>query len=201
MTYPGDNAGQLGEQVTYTYLPQNVIDTVTGNATYVNGSIYDASGRITSQAVGTGLKTTYQYYPWTSQGGRLQYLKSGTTGSPTSLQYFSYSYDNVGNITSILDYNAGGTQTQSFGYDFANRLTSASASGGSGGTYANETYSYDPNTGTLNSKVGVSFLYADGNHKHAVTHLSGSQKYWYDDNGNMTTRVRGHRHLHSGLRL
>ena len=28
-------------------------------------------------------------------------------------------------------------------------------------------------------------------HKHAVTHLGGVQKYWYDANGNMTTRVIG----------
>jgi hypothetical protein len=47
-----------------------------------------------------------------------------------------YSYDPAGNINWIKDYNASGTQTQTFGYDYLNRLTSAVASGGSGGTYA-----------------------------------------------------------------
>ena len=31
--------------------------------------------------------------------------------------------------------------------------------------------------------------YNDANHVHAVTHISGTQKYWYDANGNMTTRT------------
>jgi YD repeat-containing protein len=31
----------------------------------------------------------------------------------------------------------------------------------------------------------------DSAHKHAVTHLGGVQKYWYDANGNMTKRIVG----------
>ena len=30
--------------------------------------------------------------------------------------------------------------------------------------------------------------YSDTAHVHAVTHLTGTQKFWYDANGNMTTR-------------
>lgn len=36
--------------------------------------------------------------------------------------------------------------------------------------------------GNLTSKGGVSYGYNDGAHKHAVTHLGGDQKYWYDGN-------------------
>jgi YD repeat-containing protein len=34
----------------------------------------------------------------------------------------------------------------------------------------------------------VGYGYNDGAHAHAVTHLGGVQKYWYDENGNQTRR-------------
>ena len=52
------------------------------------------------------LKVDYDYFPWTSQGGRLQYLKTGTPGNAISLQSFEYYYDAVGNINWIKDYKA-----------------------------------------------------------------------------------------------
>ena len=185
MTYPGNASNGAGEQIAYAYLPQNVINTVNGSTTYVNATIYDPSGRVTYQYLGaSSLKATYQYYPWTSQGGRLQYLQSGTPNSPTSLQNFSYTYDNVGNITSILDYNAIGTQTQSFGYDYNNRLLSASASGGSDGAYT-ESYTYDDVTGNLKTKTGLGTYTYDPNHKHAVSSTGNGWSFEYDANGNM----------------
>ena len=33
--------------------------------------------------------------------------------------------------------------------------------------------------------------YQDSAHAHAVTHLNGVQKYWYDQNGNQTKRILG----------
>ena len=50
---------------------------------------------------------------------------------------------------------------------------------------------YDATTGNLSSKAGVSYGYQDSSHFHAVTHLDGVQKYWYDTNGNMTERIVG----------
>jgi RHS repeat-associated protein len=100
----------------------------------------------------------------------------------------------VGNVLSIADYKAGGTQTQSFSYDHLDRLVTAQASGGTGGTYSQETYAYSNTNGkigNLTSKAGVAYTYQDTAHKHAVTHLNGVQKYWYDANGNMTTRKVG----------
>jgi RHS repeat-associated protein len=52
-------------------------------------------------------------------------------------------------------------------------------------------YTYDPNTGNLASKAGLSYTYGDPNHAHAVTSLSNGFGYQYDPNGNMTRRNLG----------
>ena len=106
----------------------------------------------------------------------------------TTFQKSAYSYDSVGNITSIYDSMWGETQT--FGYDSLNRLTSASAVNGLA-DYS-ETYQYDPATGNLVDKNGLVLDYPDPDeaHPHAVT-SAGSNTYGYDANGNQTTRVIG----------
>jgi N-acetylneuraminic acid mutarotase len=56
----------------------------------------------------------------------------------------------------------------------------------------NENYDYD-SQGNQWKKGAVGsetvYTYLDSNHKHAVTHLGGVQKYIDDQNGNMTTRT------------
>jgi RHS repeat-associated protein len=174
MKYPG------GEIVTTTYDNNMLLKTVIGTATYVSNTQYDSASRMTSRALGNGLTQNYAYYPWNQQGGRLQTLAIG------SLQNLTYAYDSVGNINTITD--SINSQTQSFGYDALDRLTSASASGESWQGAYSETYSYDPATGNLQTKGGVTLAYGDANHVHAVT---GGNSYQYDSNGSQITRTIG----------
>jgi RHS repeat-associated protein len=197
MIYPGGSSGQAGEEVDYTYNAQMALDTVIGADHYVSGTSYDAAGRVKSRDLGSTsssgeLLTNYTYYGWYTQGGRLWTVKSGTPADNDSLQYLEYHYDTVGNIDWIKDYNAGGTQTQTFTYDALNRLLTAVASGGSNGTYPLENYNYDPNTGNLSSKAGVSYTYNPANKPHAVRTLTNGWSFPnYDSRGNMTRRVHG----------
>ncbi len=189
MTYPGGNAGQIGEQVNFTYNNANQLNSVTGAVPYVQSTAYDAPGRVTQHVLGSNaVQQNYAYYPWTTRtgNGRLQQLTSGVQGNLTSLQNLNYTYDAVGNVQTIVD-NKAGPQTQTFHYDSLDRLAEAAATGGAGGTYGTEYYTYDP-IGNLTSKAGVTYGYTDALHKHAVTTLNGVQKFWYDANGNMTTR-------------
>jgi hypothetical protein len=61
---------------------------------------------MTSRALGNGLTQAYDYYDWNEQvngfgqGGRLQNLTTG------SLQNLTYTYDPVGNITSLTNVTA-----------------------------------------------------------------------------------------------
>jgi RHS repeat-associated protein len=193
MKYPADNAGNLGETVNFTYNTQMLVDRVYGTTTYVDDTWYDAAGRITLRELGASytLGQSYAYFPWTQQGGRLQSLQSGIAADTDSLQSLSYSYDAGGNVLSITDYKAGGTQTQTFTYDALDRLVSAVASGGTGGTYGLQNYTYHPDTGNLASNAGITYTYGDSAHKHAVTGTSNGNSYSYDANGNQTSRRVG----------
>jgi hypothetical protein len=158
------------------------------------------TGRVELRVLGSNvLQQDYVYYPWTTfkGSGRVQQLKTGTTISPTALQDLRYTYDAVGNVLTILDNKAGGAQTQTFHYDSLDRLLDATASGGTGGTYAQETYTYDQ-IGNLKSKPGVGvYTYTASAtgcvagtpslKPHAVRY-AGSYSFTYDCNGNMLTR-------------
>jgi YD repeat-containing protein len=71
-------------------------------------------------------------------------------------------------------------------------LTGMAVTGAPGGpgTY-DRTYAYDA-IGNITSKPDMgAYTYQDPLYVHAVTHIDGVQRYTYDANGNMTTRVAG----------
>src|SRR5215216_2588448 len=92
----------------------------------------------------------------------------------------------VGNIKTMQ--NSLLPETQTYDYDALDRLTSAGVTGALG---YSETYSYDLNTGNLDIKGTLDLNYNDPAHKHAVTHIGTTQKYWYDADGNQTKRIVG----------
>jgi len=121
MKYPGGNNREVGEQVSYSYDNRMSLERLysdTNSYYYLQGTRYDAAGRVTLRQMGASslpenplLQTSLGYYPWSSQGGRLQTLQSGWYTQTTSLQNLAYAYEAVGNVSSIVEANAGGTQT------------------------------------------------------------------------------------------
>jgi RHS repeat-associated protein len=206
MQYPGGNASQAGEKLEFTYLPQKALESVfssTNNYLYLQKATYDAAGRVDVRSLGAPdlasnplLKTDLEYFGWDQQGGRLKTLKTGIPTDLTSLQNFEYDYDPVGNIDWIKDFKAGGTQTQSFGYDSLDRLNSAQASGGTGGTYGPFTYVFSASTGNLTGKEGTTLSYnasvscpaGTRSIPHAASSF-GSTTYSYDCNGNQVSKT------------
>jgi YD repeat-containing protein len=156
---------------------------------------YDAAGRADLRDLGKSgsnplIRVDYTYYGWNVANGqgRLQQVTSGIWNNLTSLQDLRYTYDQNGNVLTIQDYKVGSPQTQTFTYDALDRLTSGVASGGTGGTYPIQNYSYNSTTGNLDIKGSVNYTYGDANHDHAVTNLSTGEIYFYDANGNQITR-------------
>ncbi|MBI5351758.1 MAG: hypothetical protein HZB50_03885 [Chloroflexi bacterium] len=192
MTYPEDN-----EQLTYWYNTDGTLKSLTSSTggTYMNDMHYDEAGRLKLMQYGNNIiNKTFNYFAWNTvdMGGLLSSVSATST---TSLQSLSYTYDKNGNALTILDSLAAGVpQTQIFTYDALNRITSASAVGGTNGQYS-ESYSYDPVSGNLALKSDltypssdVAYTYGDLAHVHAVTSLSNGNRYDYDANGNMIQR-------------
>ena len=180
ITYP------TGEVVTNAYNGRGLPNTLSGSAagSLVSGVNYNALGLITQITLGNTLKTTYGYYGTggandTTGGyyGRLWEIKTLPQSGGTSLQDVMHTWDAVGNLSTRQDVLA--SETETFGYDFLDRLTGVS------GPYT-ESFTYNT-IGNLMSKNGTSYTYGDSNHDHAVTAV-GSTSYTYDPNGNMTTR-------------
>jgi len=148
----------------------------------------------------------YDYFGWKvdsentcpSAGlcGRLKSLSAVTNSSGALLMNLGYTYDVNGNITKIEDFVMGNPQTQTFTYDSIDRLASGQASGGTGGNYPQESYTYNSTTGNLVSKAGTNLTYnasvscSAGNRPipHAASAFGGST-YSYDCNGNMSGRT------------
>ncbi|MFQ6102206.1 MAG: PKD domain-containing protein, partial [Anaerolineae bacterium] len=187
MTYPD------GEVVEQSYDSRGLPDTLSSSLgeTFVSGTTYNPLGQMTQMGLGNGLSVSHDYYTARQGNNRLrQILIPG-------LLDLSYSYDDVGNVTSIVDHRApGGTQTQVFGYDALDRLIAASATGGSAGTY-DHTYEYNPignitqitEHGTRNTQYEYNGSGYPHPQPHAVTGLSDGSHFEYDANGNMVLRV------------
>ena len=147
-----------GEVVTQGYDAAGRPATLSGATagTVVSASAYTATGQVTLLALGGGaLQTAFTYDPVMQ---RLTQLR--TTSSFNTLQELSYTYDPVGNVASITDGQGpgGGQQVQEFGYDSLDRLVSAAATGGAGGTYEHE-YEYDE-IGNITAFAGRTYDYS-----------------------------------------
>jgi len=194
------------EIVNNTYDDRMSLDTVFGTNTYVSDTQYDSAGRMDLRSFGNNTQTGYVYYPWDTQGGRLQTVQSGTTSDTDSLQDLAYSYDSVGNIAQISNNITGVNEKQTFRYDNLDRLRCAGLTT-LDGTSSCETsynpandqmttaltsdsneYAYNATSGNLELKDGLTLQYTNGAHAHAVS-SAGSNNYSYDANGNQITRV------------
>ncbi len=220
MTYPGD-----GETVAFDYNSRMLLeklrdtknspDNTVDDSFYVSSTTYDLAGRINSRTLGNQVVQNYKYFPWNSQGGRLEKMAAGTDtwddvsfSFANNLQNLTYAYDPGGNIVQITNNLTTVDEKQIYKYDKLDRLrcwglttqtgtsqcdTYVPASDSFSGVLSggDEEYRYDPATGNLDIKAGVDLNYNDTAHKHAVTHIGTDQRYWYDANGNQIKRIVG----------
>ncbi|MBI4188785.1 MAG: RHS repeat-associated core domain-containing protein [Chloroflexi bacterium] len=173
-----------GENVSQTHngrgLPYSLSGTVAGNL--VTSTLYNNQAQPTDINFNNGLKTTFGYWDvggsYDTTGGyygRLWEIKTASSGGGTALQDTRHTWDAGGNLYQREDVLA--SQTETFGYDFLDRLTSVTGPYSDNWTYGK--------IGNIASHNGTSYSY--GTKPHAVTSV-GSDNYTYDDNGNMLAR-------------
>jgi RHS repeat-associated protein len=162
------------------------------NLCYVTSASYTALNQPVDIAFGNGLHQTYQY---DAVMKRLTQIKVGTncTGG---VMCRGYDYYPNGNIHHISDHFTN--QTQTFGYDELDRLTSWNITAGGGYNSASEAYDYDKLGNFLHKgPVGspTTYNYGTGNGGpmavRSTTTGGNSVNFSYDLNGNLTGQSGG----------
>jgi RHS repeat-associated protein len=180
LTYPDSM------QILYSY---DDLDRTTEIKRYVDGINdeilmdnvhYDTESLLTQFDYGNNLRATFAY----DTRDRLSTfdLKNGET----SYLDLDYTFDNNDNITQLVNgwrdtSSAWHSETESYGYDGLDRLTSGSC------TSWSHTYSYDK-MGNRTAKDAITYTI---NTVNEVTALSDGTSLVYDDNGNRTQKNKG----------
>ncbi len=179
-------------------LPQSLTSNVSGNPNPVYSTQYNERGQISQLQQGSApqnnlLTTSYQY---SVRGWLTQTL--ATTSNATLLNLATSYYQN-GNVASISNQNISNpstsnpTFTNSFSYDWLNRLSSASSTSTQvGSLFPTEQYEFDNLSRMTTRTIGgtpQTYAYNDPAHKDAPTSYKGNT-YSYDQAGNQTSRTQ-----------
>ncbi len=198
--YPANAGGDTGELVSTDFdnrtgLPVGLASDIQG--VLVNDTVYGSDGQRRSRTYGPSGEAAVERWEVDARTERTTSYEAGVGGSASNVVAMSYSYDQRGNTTSIVDrVNAG--QTQCLSYDSFSRLTTAfTGAEGCGGHDASigespfdEEHQYRRNH-SLSSKTGLGvYTYGgDGAGPLQVTATESGNQYGYDANGNQTMRT------------
>lgn len=175
-TYPATGFAVRNVYTDLGYLAE--VRNAANDALYWRADGANADNQITFETLGNDLQTVRMY----DERGLPISISTGA-GFGSDVQYLTYQYDALGNLTQRADYRQN--VFESFSYDSLNRLTQANIQG-----VGAISYQYDSiGNLTYKSDVGTYTYGVSGVKPHAVTATSGSQtaSYSYDANGNMVS--------------
>jgi len=182
LTYPASTAG-VRLRVTYGYSQgylSRIADSAAPEAPLWQLGAVDASGRALDETLGTNLRVTTGYDPVT---GEMEYRQAGPGGG-AALQDLAWDWDRAGDLVSRRDLRRG--LHEEFTLDALGRLRESRLNG-----VVNLALRYDT-TGNVTWKsdvcAGSADCYSyDATRRHAVV-SAGERRFYYDANGNMTSR-------------
>jgi YD repeat-containing protein len=175
--YDGNDALSVltyGSGKTVTYSPDG-LGRPTAAAPYVTAVTHHANGEIASITYANGVTTTI------GLNGRLWPKTLKIDSGARHLFDSTYDYDDVGNVTRIID-TVDGSYSRGMAYDGLDRLVVADGAWGQG------SFSYDGRGNLLTQRLGpfaLNYVY-DGNER--LTSVTGTKPYafTYDAYGNVT---------------
>ncbi len=175
------------ECIKYGYNEAGLLNKIenTAGQVYIGNIRYDIYGQRTLVSNGNGSLTEYEYNPLTR---RLNEIKTSTNG--INIQHLLYGFDNVGNITNIVD-NIHNSVTK-YSYDTLNRLTHYEYTNINIAQKITREYKYS-SIGNMTNKGGIGhYEYAQSGtaRPHAVI-SAGPYAFKYDANGNMLSKING----------
>lgn len=178
-----------GTHAVYTYNTGGLVNSVayklpTLRPTYplLTNITYTPQNNINTITRANGVTTTYTYNP--AQMYRLTQMISQKTLEPR-IQDVSFTYDSVGNITTLIDNTLSATKKNViYMYDDLYRLIHTQANYQTKYTY-DENYTYNP-IGNILSKGNTVYQYGNSQYTnpHAPTAV-GATALLYDTNGNL----------------
>ena len=169
-------------------MPDQVYNVWWNYTTHLSRS-FDGLGRLSSSVINNVLTTNY-YYKDVSDTQTTTQLQKMVTPAGT----FTYTYDSLGNITSIVTANSEGTFTSTYEYDSLNQLVRENDQKNNvtytyeylnGNILSKKQYAYT--TGALGEVVNtINYTYGDNVWKDLLTSYNGNS-ITYDNIGNMTS--------------
>lgn len=182
-------------QIRYSYSNSGIVnkierkeDTDINFSDVISSITYNPANLPTEISYASGVVTTNTY-----DDTELYRLRNKTTvANDKNIQDLTYTYDQVGNITEIVDDSETATaKTTNYTYDDLHRLLSATITNAAEDSPGNsvQTFTYDA-IGNITYKSDVGTYSYNGNqgssyaNPHAVT-TAGDYQYDYDENGNL----------------
>jgi len=208
--YNGDGTVQSstdanGYKTTYGYTNGNLTSVTPPSPQHGQTLGYDALSRVTSVTDGNGNQTSYTY----TNLDRIKTInyKDSSNNNASSI---TYTYDDDGNVTSVVD-TGQGAGTTSFTYDALNRQTKKTLPDNSVITYTYDAtndltsltdvggtvnYSYnnlnqmsvidEPNISYAGGRDTINYTYDDKGQVYDINYGSIDRQYGYDKGGRIT---------------
>jgi RHS repeat-associated protein len=179
---------QTGETIDYAYDEAGRLSSVLN---YISAIKYNARGQKTEIDYFNNVISTFTYFDQVVAGQKINFrVKNHTTDGPNPnsphLQNLDYTYDKIGNMTSIIDHVNSATR-DIIEYDDQNRMSRVHGNfGGTNQALTDCPYDYDT-IGNITNKCGTTYTYGDSNHPSFATATSDGKAYSADPNGNTLT--------------